>query len=552
MAPGIAIGQAFQFKQIDLEATKRMTFRIDDIGQELGRLDHAIAKSLEQLDTLRSKMAAHNNDEAAQIFSAQSQLLHDAVFLEEVRSLVSSEQLNAEHILARQIELVREQFSRMENEVFRLKSLDIQDVYFRLLRNLLEIEHVRSSSLKRVNGKVILVAENILPSDIVILDREHILGIVLEEGSSVSHVAIIAKSQGIPAVINVTGIAEMIRSDARIIIDGYSGKVIVHPTETHLAFYREKTSRAPLPEQAGISRKPCATNDGRQIILEANASSIEDIEEGMRNGAEGIGLLRSELYYLSLPRMPTIDEEQEFYRQAISRCGDKPVTIRLLDVGADKSPPYLDVPGEDSPQLGTKGIRFLLERPKLFRSHLTAIVRAGGSARIKLLVPFVALPEELEQTRNLIVEICRQENVSETNLALGMMVEIPSTALSVASFAPLVDFFSIGTNDLVQYLFAASRENGNLEAYRKASLPLVLALVRHVVSCVKQCGKEVSVCGEIASNPDFARLLAGAGVTRLSLQPRAIQSVYAALTSGSYPEFCALAEETGMTRFLWK
>jgi phosphoenolpyruvate-protein phosphotransferase len=422
----------------------------------------------------------------------------------------------------------------MDNEVFRVKSLDIQDVFFRLLRNLLEIEHVRASSLRQIDEKVILVADKFLPSDIVLLEKDKLLGIVLEEGSTVSHVAIIAKSLGVPAIINVAGVTAMVRSATVMIADGFTGKVIINPDTKRLAAYKTKAKAKRGGAIRVTRRRVCATTDGRRIALQANAGNVGEIKEAMRNGAEGIGLVRSELFYLSRDRAPTVEEESAFYESLVDACSGRPLTIRLLDVGGDKSPPYLTMPSEDCPQLGAKGIRYLLQSPDLFNRHLLAILRACRSARVNILAPFVSLPREIEQTKALVTALGTTEGIDLTTVSVGAMIEVPSAALAIESFLKAADFFSIGTNDLVQYIFAASRENGMLEEYRTASLPLILSIIHQVAACAERHHKALSVCGEIASHPETASLLVGAGVTSLSLQPSALPAVHRAISGSSY------------------
>jgi phosphoenolpyruvate-protein phosphotransferase (PTS system enzyme I) len=543
LAPGIAIGKAFSFKQIDLDATKRLTFHVKDIQAELRRLDTAVRKSREQFISLQTDMKRRKKKEAAQIFFTQALLLDDEEFLLHVKDTITERRLNSEHVLAHHIEQVKTRFLSMDSEVFRIKSLDVQDVFFRLLRNLLEIEHVRASSLRQIDNRVILVADKFLPSDIVLLEKEKLLGIVLEEGCTVSHVAIIAKSLGVPAIINVAGIAAMIRSTTTMIADGFTGKVIINPTQAQAALYKKvkKTKRSVSP--ASSYPRTCSTKDARRVILQANAASIGEIEEALRNGAEGIGLVRSELFYLSRDTAPTEKEEYAFYRSLIEAAKGRPLTIRLLDIGADKSPPYLSVQDEDCTQLGIKGIRYLLHSPDLFRRHLVSIIRASQIAPIKMLVPFVSLPSEVVQTKKIIADLCAQERIDAASISIGAMIEIPAIALAIEPFAEIVDFFSIGTNDLVQYLFAASRENGDLEAYRTASLPLVITMVRHIVASAERQGKTVSVCGEIASQPKLAAMLVGAGVTNLSLRPEALPSVREEISATRFTDLQKVAAD---------
>jgi phosphoenolpyruvate-protein phosphotransferase len=543
LSPGVAVGPAFTFKQIDLDAAKRFSFPVDDIEAEINRLDEAIGKSRDQLAVLHAEMTSREKKEAAQIFSSQKILLEDEGFLVEVKRAVASRRQNAEYVLAHRIDEVKAIFSSMEDEVFRIKTLDIQDVFTRLLRNLFEIEHVRASSLRQLASKVILVADKFLPSDIVLLEKEKLLGIVLEEGSTVSHVAIIARSLGVPAIINVSGVTTMIHASSTVIADGYSGKVIINPAPKRLAAYRKKINLKPAQAVTRPRRmRPCTTRDGRRIALFANAGSASDVSNAIRNGAEGVGLVRSELFYLALDHAPSIDEETAYYRGLIDVCGGRPLTVRLLDIGGDKSPPYLVMPDEDCPQLGERGIRYLLKNRDLFRRHLRAVVRACKTSPLHILIPFVSLPNEIDATKSLVDELCKEENTDRSAISIGAMIEVPSAALSIASFVSRVDFLSIGTNDLVQYLFAASRENGALEPYRASSPPLLLGLIRGIASCAAHSNKPLFVCGEMASQSETAQLLVGAGVTGLSVQPSQIPAIHRALRKHSFSELQVRAE----------
>lgn len=543
ISPGIAIGPVFCFKQIDLEATQKFKFPVENMSLEMNRFKAAIQKSRDQLNLLQKNVETTGKKEVAQIFEAQSFLLQDDFFLEKIKSTILEHENNAEYVLAHEIEALNRTFVSMKNEILKTKSLDIQDVYYRLLRNLLEIDHVRLSSIRQIKEPIILVAEKLLPSDLTLLDKEKLLGIVMEEGSSVSHVAIISKSLGIPSLTQVLGIGSMARSNSLMIVDAFEGKAILHPSKEQLAVYKQKQEKSVHPSLPQPKRQKCQTQDGIRIKLEANVGSLQDVKEGFQNGAEGIGLLRSELFYMSQSKVPSLQEEYDFYKKVLKMSKGRPVTIRLLDVGADKSPATLNIPNEESPQLGTKGIRYLLNNTDLFLKHLRSILRAGQISTIKILLPFVSLPLEVDQVHKILNSLCEEEGLDRGNFKLGMMIEIPSVLFSLSSFIEKIDFFSIGTNDLVQYLFAASRENGKLEEYRKASLPILLGIIEHIISLSAKNDKEVTVCGELASNPILASLLVGAGVKCLSVQPNAIPLIRNEIIGKSLEELKSLSKE---------
>ena len=320
LAPGIAIGKVYRFKQIDLQSLRNNTFPIEDINVELKRLDRSIEKSKEQLSTLQRSSIESNKKEIADIFSAHIQLLQDQTFLQSIKDAVKVERLNVEHILSVKIGDVEQSFSSIDNETVRTRLFDIQDVYQRLLRNLLEIEHVRVTPLIRAKTTPILIAEHLLPSDIALLEFRNIGGIIIEESSTVSHVAIITRSFGIPAVINVPGITTLIYPDSILIIDGYTGKIIINPTQSEIASYKRKRSSLQKQVKPVKERHRYITRDGVRIRLEANANTPEEVRSAVENGAEGIGLLRSEFFYLGRSSMPDIDEEISFYKSIHEQC----------------------------------------------------------------------------------------------------------------------------------------------------------------------------------------------------------------------------------------
>ena len=526
ISPGIAIGTAYRFKQIDLESLRNNTFPIEDILLELERLDRSIEKSKEQLLSLQHAGIENNRKEVADIFAAHIQLLQDSTFLQSIRDAVRVERLNVEHILSIKIGDVEKSFSSIDNETVRTRLFDIQDVYQRLLRNLLEIEHVRVTPLLRAKTHPILIAEHLLPSDIALLEFRHIAGVIIEESSAVSHVAIITRSFGIPTVINVPGITSLVRPDSAIIIDGYTGKVILNPPPSEISsFKRKQNGLAVKKERPAQKQRRYLTRDGVRIRLEANANTPNEVAKAIENGAEGIGLLRSEIYYLGSQRLPEPDEELLFYQQIHEQAKGRPLTIRLLDLGADKSLPYIHVPSEQNPQLGIRGLRYLFSHPQLLQNHLSSVLRSSAYGAIRVLVPFVSIVQEIDYLRHLIEQIITRDHLNRSRIQLGIMVEIPSVIWALPQFMPKVDFLSIGTNDLLQFTFASDREDSRLEEYRRASLPVLLKMMEHIASTSLPFGKDVSVCGEAASDPATASLLIGTGIRSLSTRVNALDTV---------------------------
>ena len=544
VSPGIAMGAAYHFTQIDLTSLEENSLPVDDIASELLRLETALQKSLEQLRGLQADNREDDRKDIADIFKVQIQILSDVSFLSSIKRGISEGKSNIEYVIANHIRELEKKFKVMETEIFKSKLLDVQDVYHRLLRNILDIEHVRVTPFKKMPAGVILVAEQLLPSDIALVDLKKITGIVIENGSTVSHVSIIAKSLGVPALINVPGVLTLARPESPLILDGYDGKLIIRPSPQTASRYQKKLSISPDASARARRAVHCATKDGVDVRLEANASSLAEVREALKAGAEGIGLLRTELFYLSLSRLPTVEEEARYYREILSLCKEKPLTIRLLDTGADKTLPYLATPREENPYLGVRGIRFLLQHPDLLNNHLTSILRAckdGGVVRI--LVPFVSLPQEVDALLDILRFLGKKEGVGRSRYSFGIMVEVPAVVMSLGSFLDKVDFLSIGTNDLVQYAFAASRENSRLEEYRAGSFPVLLRLIKYVVDANAASRREITVCGEVASDPSLAPFLVGLGIRTLSMQPGSLQNVCREIEKKSCGELEKMARE---------
>ncbi|HUI91735.1 MAG TPA: phosphoenolpyruvate--protein phosphotransferase [Chitinivibrionales bacterium] len=544
VSPGIAMGTAHHFTQIDLTSLEENSLPVGDIATELERLESALQKSLEQLRSLQADNRGDDRKDIADIFKVQIQILSDTSFLSAIRRGITERKSNIEFAIANQIRELEKKFKVMETEIFKSRLLDVQDVYHRLLRNILDIEHVRVTPLTKMPAGVILVAEQLLPSDIALIDLKKITGIVIESGSTVSHVSIIAKSLGVPAIINVPGVVTLARPGSPLILDGYGGTLIIRPSAQTASRYQKKLSASPAAPARARRAMPCATKDDVEVRLEANAGSLQEVREALTAGAAGIGLLRTELFYLSLSRLPTVEEETRYYRDIISLCRDKPLTIRLLDTGADKTLPYLATPREENPYLGVRGIRFLLHHPDILNNHLSAILRAckdGGSVRI--LVPFVCLPQEVDAVAAALQKVCKKEGTSRSRYSFGIMVELPAAAVSLGSFLDKIDFLSIGTNDLVQYAFAASRENSRLEEYRAGSFRVLLRFVKYIVDANTRHKKDITVCGEVASDPALAPYLIGLGVRTLSMQTGALTNVCREIEKKSCGELEKMARE---------
>ena len=544
ISSGVAIGEAFIFRHIHLDALEKIRFPIDDTLKEFERLEGVVMVTVTQLREIIEQK--NLSGAVSEIFQVQLRILQDAGFLQELKSMLDTQKVNIEYVLFNQIKKIEEKFNSLENELLRTRFLDIQDVYYRILRNCLEIEHVRSNPFKRLQSPVIFIAQTLLPSDLALLDHSKLLGILIEEGSSVSHVAIIAKMLGIPAIIKIPGISSIVRAHDTVIMDAIKGAIILNPSESAIGSYTQ-IERGIFSTQTKIVKRrkfaECATRDGVPVTLEANIGSLKEAHEALDCGAAGIGLLRSELFYLSQPERPTIEEEFDFYAKVLSLFKNRPVTIRLLDLGADKSLPYLGSFEEENPQLGIRGIRYLFRNRDLFHHHLKSVMRTSAMGTVRMLIPFVAMEDDVTQALREIDAVRIQEHVDPGGLHVGIMAEVPSVALSIGRFWRYVDFVNIGTNDLAQYLFAASREDGNVERYRQTSHPVILKLLADCAASGKRVGKSVSVCGELAADPEGALLLVGLGIRLLSMQPSSIPLVRKAVNESSMKDLRRMAKK---------
>jgi phosphotransferase system enzyme I (PtsI) len=542
VASGIAIGPAFILRHINLSALEKNRFPIENVSVELERLTHSVQKTHSQLFEISSHL--ENNGDVASIFNVQMGMLADTAFMQEIVEIVKDQNVNIEFALANQIKVLEEKFNTVDNEYMRSRILDIQDVYHRILRNLLDIEHVRSNCLKRITEPVVLVAHKLLPSDIGLLDHEKLLGIILEEGNAVSHVGILTKSLGIPTVMQLSGVCSIVKNGDMLVVDARNGSVIINPFYDDLSDYKAKQKKL---LSHGIEVVPakavtCKTADGARICLEANAGSLREAEEARVNNVDGIGLLRSELYYLSKTSMPSILEECDFYVHIAEQMPLFKTTVRMLDLGADKMLSYVNSYQEDNPQLGIRGIRYLLKNPDLFHRHLKAVLCACKKMPLRILIPFVSSVNDVVRALEHIQSVAQEEKIDRSRYTIGMMVEVPSVALDPESYFPYIDFISIGTNDLLQYIFAADRDETAIEEYRQQSHPVILKIIRHIATVASKESKEVMVCGEMASNPELALLLIGLGVRNLSMQPSSISAVRNVIQHASISNLTKQAE----------
>ncbi|OGS28291.1 MAG: phosphoenolpyruvate--protein phosphotransferase [Elusimicrobia bacterium RIFOXYB2_FULL_48_7] len=547
----VVIGEAYLFKQIDINGLLKNRYSLTDreISYELEKLGHALRKSKMQLEAARLQADNKTGKAAGGIFEAYICIIGDEVFLQKIKNNITEQRAAADYIIAKEIELLANASLASEtNEITKNTLLTTLDIYYRLLRDLLNVEQVNHDFLRNTDNPVILVAERLVPSDIVSIKKEKVLGIIIEEGNPTSHVAILLKALKIPAIINVSGAGVLIKTGDVVALSGITGNIIVNPEKEELEDIKYKKSVYDQKNLKTAENKnlPCLTKDNIKIILEANVSTLEDAEDAFLNGAEGVGLVRSEIFYMTLEKIPSVEEEADFYKKLIICGKNKPITIRLLDIGADKNLPYLASIHEDNPELGTRGIRFLLKNTDLLKKQVMSILNAsktGPQPLVKILIPFVTTINDVDEAVKIIEEIAKEMGVNRDTYQIGIMVEIPAAALAINQFIHKVDFVSIGTNDLAQYVFAADRENNELNNYQQIYHPVVLGLIKSVADCARLNKKAVTVCGEIASDPVGASLLVGLGIQSLSMNPSAIPEIREALSGKYYKDLKIFADK---------
>ncbi len=525
VSEGIAIGRAVVVAKHAVEIF-RIPIPEEDIAKEVARLRAACAEVHDQIERTRLGAGRLFGQELASIFDAHSLLLQDPTFLGAIERRIERDRINAEwavHETA--LELAR-RFSAIDDEYLRERGQDLEDVARQLLRVL---QGISVHEISEVTGDVILVADDLVPSEAIRLGRANVVGFAIEAGGRTSHTSIIARSLGIPAVTALPEITDLVTDEDPLIVDGRSGIVILHPTPEVLAHHiAERSALAQADASAEVEEGvPATTADGVSIELLANIDLPEEISQLARYGARGIGLYRSEFLYMETdPHLPTEEDHLRIYRQLIEAAHPHPATIRTYDLGGRKLAREMMESKEDNPVLGLRGIRLTLARPQIFRTQLRGLLRAGVGGDLWIMAPMVSRVEELRLLRSALEEAASEldrEGIEHArDYKVGIMVEVPAAAIVADLFARECDFFSIGTNDLIQYTLAVDRNNREVAGLYNPLHPAILRMLRSILASAEVTGIPVSLCGEMASDTSCVPVLIGLGLRRFSIHPRSV------------------------------
>ncbi|MDR1677764.1 MAG: phosphoenolpyruvate--protein phosphotransferase [Deltaproteobacteria bacterium] len=508
-AGGIAIGEVFLFRPQVLKAQRNL-ISPKATGTEIGRFLDAVASAKRRIVELSEK---------SDIFSAHIEIVDDPFICESVKTKISQDLKNAELALEETTDEILDMFAQINDEYTRERAVDIKDVTNRIMRRL---KGVSSGGLIELDKPVIVVAQNLTPSDTVSLDPSLVKGLITAEGGETSHVAIIARSLSIPAIVGLKGATEMFRNGRTIVVDALEGNIIIEPDEENITLYRQKALdyAERLKNLKAGSNLPAITLDGHRVALCANVGSIRDIQIALPYGIEGIGLFRSEFLYMEKNNFPTEDEQFAAYKTAAQICPGE-VIIRTLDIGGDKSLPYHQLAAEENPFLGWRAIRQSLEMVDVFKTQLRAILRASAFGDIKIMYPMIISTEELEQANSILAtakkELDQIPLSYKADIKVGMMIETPAAVLRIDDFVRQVDFVSIGTNDLTQYVLAVDRGNPKVAGYYNEFHPAVLKAIKTIIKAAKRASIPVGMCGELAGNLKAVPILLGMGLDEFSM-----------------------------------
>lgn len=520
---GIAAAKAYMLVQPDLSFSETS---IDDSEAEIKRLDDAVEASKSELELIKQKATENLGEEEAQVFEAHLTILADPELLGQIKDKIKNDKVNAEAALKSVTDMFIEMFEAMtDNAYMQERAGDIRDVTKRIMSHLLGVTLPNPALIQE---EVIIVAHDLTPSDTAQLDRNYVKGFITDIGGRTSHSAIMSRTLEIPAVVGSGTATTDIQEGEMVIIDGINGDALVDPTDAELADYKQKAAEfaAQKEEWARLKDAKSVSADGKEVLLGANIGTPDDVLGANDNGAEAVGLFRSEFLYMNSNELPTEDEQYEAYKSALEGMSGKQVVVRTMDIGGDKELPYLPLPEEQNPFLGYRAIRICLNRQDIFRTQLRALLRASKYGRLAIMFPMIATVQEFKDAKAIFEEekanlVASGVEVSD-DIQVGMMMEIPAAAMIADKLAKYADFFSIGTNDLIQYSMAADRGNERVSYLYQPYNPSILRLIKNIIDASHKEGKWTGMCGEMAGDQIAVPLLLGLGLDEFSMSATSI------------------------------
>ena len=539
---GIAIAKVYTLTEPDLTVTK---VTVEDSEKEVSRLDDALAASIKDVELIKETALKNLGEEEAQVFDAHLMVLSDPELIGQVKDSITSNKVNAESALKEVTDMFISIFAGMEdNPYMQERAADIRDVSKRILAHLLGVKIPSPATIK---DEVIIVAADLTPSDTAQLNRQYVKAFVTDIGGRTSHSAIMARSLEIPAIVGTKEVTSIAKDGDIIIVDGLSGEVFLNPSEEVVAEYRAKAEAfaAQQAEWEKLKDSKTYTKDGHQVELAANIGTPKDLEGVVNNGAEGVGLYRTEFLYMDSHEMPTEEDQFEAYKAVLEGMNGKPVVVRTMDIGGDKELPYLPLPHEMNPFLGYRAIRISLHEPEMFRTQLRALLRASVYGKLRIMFPMIATLNDFRGAKALLEEekakLIEEGVAVSDDIQVGIMIEIPAAAVLAHQFAKEVDFFSIGTNDLIQYTMAADRMNERVSYLYQPYNPSILTLIKHVIDSAHKEGKWAGMCGEMAGDQTAVPLLVGLGLDEFSMSASSVLKTRSLISKLTLSDMQALA-----------